>query len=183
MPAAAPRRAETKPARLDRDRQARCPAARRHRHLRRPRLLQRPGGRRRPRRRRRRRYGLPLFPQQGRPPHLDLRTHHEGGDRRRTAERRRLDRPGRAPPARSRGSTSDGWDETGHSPSSFRSSSGSRRSSWSGSPRPTCANTSASSATSSPTARSRACSARPSARRSPPSSSSAPSTRWRPTGS
>ena len=59
------------------DRQARRDPARRDRHLRRARLLQRPGRRRRPRRRRRRRHGLPLLPQQGRPARLDLRAHHE----------------------------------------------------------------------------------------------------------
>ena len=134
-------------------RQARRDPARRHRHLRRARLLQRPGRRRRPRRRRRRRHGLPLLPRQGRPAHLDLRADDEGGDRRRPRERRARSTTRSSGCARSRACTSIASAATATSPSSFRSSCGSRRSSWSASRRRTCANTSASSATSSPTVR------------------------------
>ena len=61
--------------------------ARGHPHLRPQRLLRRPGRRRRPHRRRRRGNRLPLLPQQGRPARLDLRAGDERGDRRRPRPR------------------------------------------------------------------------------------------------
>ena len=111
-------RATSRPPRAPR--QARRHPARRHRHLRGPRLLQRPGRRRRPRRRRRRRHGLPLLPRQGRPARLDLRAHDEGGHRR---GRESVEAPRRSRStgcARSPGCTSTASDATATSPSSFQ---------------------------------------------------------------
>ena len=128
-------------------RQARGDPPRRDRRLRGARVLHRPGRRRRPRRRRRRRHRLPLFQEQGRPARLDLRKDDARGDRRGPRLRGAVcatrssscrDDRARAPRAPRRA--------TAASPSSFRWSCGSPRSSWSTSRRRCCASTSASSA-------------------------------------
>ena len=135
-----------------------------------------------PRRRCRRRHRLPLLPQQGRPPDLDLRARHARG-----ADRGARPRwPWSATRANGSAASHDcTWPVSAATaiwPWSFRSSSGNPPSSWSvfldaaaRLPRPHCAPRS-------PTASATACCAPTSSRPWPRRCCSARSTRWPPTG-
>ena len=79
------------------DRQARRHPSCRHRSLRAPRLLPVAGRRRRARGGRRGRHRVPLLPQQGRPPRLDLRADDARGDCRGPGRARGRRRSARAP--------------------------------------------------------------------------------------